>query len=958
MFRLRTRAGFELRVTGDHKVLTAERGDVPVCELRTGESVRLLGPGFGARKIDPRVAAEMGMQVAVAELEARVLVGVGGGEDGGDAWRRGAGLPSGTESEQAFDLLQSFTARDADLPVECFRPEVFDLDRGTAAALLRGIFFDSHIGQMCYRSRNSVSRRLIQQIQLLLLGFGIKAEIEAWPSDKIHGSLVPEWYLDLRDTMSRLIFQREIGVGGEPPDPAGWQDADRPFENYRSALSDQLASIDPLGEEDVFDLTEPDTQHFVANGVVVHNCSEFVFLDDTACNLASINLTKFLREDGGFDIEGYRHANRVFFLAQEILVSFASYPTEKIARRSYEYRPLGLGYANLGTLLMVQGLPYDSDEARSYAACITALMTGEAYALSAEMASSKGSFEGYAKNRDSMLDVMRLHREAAHAIAPALAPAALRQAALESWDRAVAFGALHGYRNAQATVLAPTGTIGLLMDCDTTGVEPDFALVKFKKLAGGGYFKIVNQSVPAALARLGYDAGAIEAIVRYAIGTGTLEGAPHINRSTLAKKGLGEAEIERIERALPGMLDLRFTFSRGMLGEETLTRLGVSTAEREKPTFNALPFLGFTEKQIEEANDVICGRQTVEGAPGLAPGHLPAFDCANRCGAHGTRFIQPMGHIRMMAAVQPFISGAISKTVNLPHEATVEEVERIYTESWKLGLKAVALYRDGSKMSQPLATTGQGADDRSAAPPKLRRRRLPKRRHGFTQEARIAGHKVFLRTGEYEDGTLGEIFIDMHKEGAAFRSVMNCFAITVSMGLQYGVPLEDLVDQFTFTRFEPQGRVDGHDNIRNCTSVVDYVFRVLGLEYLNRTDLAHVLPEEIRTPAEGAAAHPVGYEHQRGNGDGGGRAAADPAKGATGAGNPAKGAVSAAAGPAKGGASAAARATHDPAAEGGPAAMLGKFSGDTPFCDHCGHITIRNGTCFRCLNCGNSMGCS
>ena len=423
-------------------------------------------------------------------------------------------------------------------------------------------------------------------------------------------------------------------------------------------------------------------------------------------------------------------------------------------------------------------------------------------------------------------------------------------------------------------------------------------------------------------------------------------------------EGLGEAEIERIERALPGMLDLRFTFSRGMLGEETLTRLGVSTAEREKPTFNALPFLGFTEKQIDEANDVICGRQTVEGAPGLAPGHLPVFDCANRCGAHGTRFIQPMGHIRMMAAVQPFISGAISKTVNLPHDSTVEEVERIYTESWKLGLKAVALYRDGSKMSQPLASTGQGADDRSAAPPKLRRRRLPKRRHGFTQEARIAGHKVFLRTGEYEDGTIGEIFIDMHKEGAAFRSVMNCFAIAVSMGLQYGVPLEDLVDQFTFTRFEPQGRVDGHDNIRNCTSVVDYVFRVLGLEYLNRTDLAHVLPEEIRTPAEGAAAHPVGYEHQRGNGDGGGRAAANPAKGATGAGNPAKGAVSAAAGPAKGGASAAARATHDPAAEGGQPAMLGKFSGDAPFCDHCGHITIRNGTCFRCLNCGNSMGCS
>ncbi|HEY6867191.1 MAG TPA: vitamin B12-dependent ribonucleotide reductase, partial [Candidatus Eisenbacteria bacterium] len=597
-------------------------------------------------------------------------------------------------------------------------------------------------------------------------------------------------------------------------------------------------------------------------------CSEFVFLDDTACNLASINLMKFLREDGTFDVEGYKHANRVFFLAQEILVGFASYPTERIAKRSYEFRPLGLGYANLGTLLMMQGLPYDSEAARTYAACITAVMTGEAYALSAEMASSKGAFEGFAANRESMLEVMRLHREAAHAIDAARAPRELLTAARECWDRAVAFGALHGYRNAQATVLAPTGTIGLLMDCDTTGVEPDFALVKFKKLAGGGYFKIVNQSVPAALARLGYDHPAIEAIVRYAIGAGTLEQAPHVNRSSLLRKGLVESEIERIERALPGMLDLRFAFTRGMLGDETLTRLGVGQAEREKPTFDALPFLGYTEAQIDEANAAICGRQTVEGAPGLSAAHLPVFDCANRCGPHGTRFIEPMGHVRMMGAVQPFISGAISKTVNLPRDASADDVEAIYLESWRLGLKAVALYRDGSKMSQPLSSAGKAEEDKHAAPPKLRRRRLPKRRHGFTQEARIGGHKVFLRTGEYEDGTIGEIFIDMHKEGAAFRSMMNCFAIAVSMGLQYGVPLEDLVDQFTFTRFEPQGRVDGHDNIRNCTSVVDYVFRVLGLEYLDRTDLAHVLPEEIRTPEPGASAHPVGYEHHRGNGNG------------------------------------------------------------------------------------------
>jgi len=676
-------------------------------------------------------------------------------------------------------------------------------------------------------------------------------------------------------------------------------------------------------------------------------CSEFVFLDDTACNLASVNLVKFLGEDGSFDIDGYKHANRVFFLAQEILVGFASYPTEKIARRSYEYRPLGLGYANLGTLLMMQGLPYDSDRARAYAACITAIMTGEAYALSAEMAASKGPFEGFAGNRDAMLEVMRLHREAAHAIDLSRAPRDLRAAALECWDRAVAFGALHGYRNSQATVLAPTGTIGLLMDCDTTGVEPDFALVKFKKLAGGGYFKIVNQSVPAALGRLGYDDAAVEAIVTYALGTGTLERTPHLGRSALLAKGLTGAEVDRIEQALPGMLDVRFAFSRGLLGDDALNRLGVPPAEREKPTFHALSALGYSEEQIAEANAAICGSLTVEGAPGLREEHLPVFDCANRCGPRGTRYILPMGHVRMMAAVQPFISGAISKTVNLPHDATVDDVEKIYFESWKLGLKAVALYRDGSKLSQPLAT-GKAApttDERNAAPPKLRRRRLPKRRHGFTQEARIGGHKVFLRTGEYEDGTLGEIFIDMHKEGAAFRSMMNCFAIAVSMGLQYGVPLDDLVDQFTFTRFEPQGRVDGHDNIRNCTSVVDYVFRVLGLEYLNRTDLAHVLPEEIRGPSHGATAHPVGFEHLRnGNGNGNGRHAEPPKASAA----PASSAPAAEAAAPRGRAE----------AESGPQAMIGKFSGDAPFCDSCGHITVRNGTCFKCLNCGNSMGCS
>jgi ribonucleoside-diphosphate reductase alpha chain len=671
-------------------------------------------------------------------------------------------------------------------------------------------------------------------------------------------------------------------------------------------------------------------------------CSEFLFLDDTACNLASVNLMKFLREDGSFDVEGYRHANRVFFLAQEIAVSFASYPTERIALRSHQFRPLGLGYANLGTLLMVSGLPYDSPEARAYAACLTAIMTGEAYALSAEMAASKGPFEGFAENRDSMLGVMELHRDAAQVIDADLAPRALRQAATECWHRAVLLGQSHGYRNSQASVLAPTGTIGLLMDCDTTGVEPDFALVKFKKLAGGGYFKIVNQSVPRALRQLGYDNAHIESIIRYAVGSGSLEGAPHVHREALVEKGLTSDEIARIEKTLPSMLNVRFAFTRGLLGDATLDRFGVPADERAKPAFNLLTPLGFSEAQINEANAFICGRLTVEGAPGLKAEHLPVFDCANRCGPDGTRFIEPMGHVRMMGAVQPFISGAISKTVNLPNEATVDEIEAIYTESWKQGIKAVALYRDGCKLSQPLAT-GKKQDAPAAketeAMPKLLRRRLPKRRHGFTQEAKIGGHKVFLRTGEYEDGSLGEIFIDMHKEGAAYRSMMNCFAIAVSMGLQYGVPLEDLVDQFTFTRFEPHGRVEGHENLRVSTSIVDYVFRALGIEYLDRTDLAHIVTEDLRgapvTPkvSKHATDHPVGREHREngnGNGNGSNGHAAPAARGET-------------------------RLKPE---KSGPEVLLKEFSSDAPMCNICGHITLRNGTCYKCLNCGNSMGCS
>ena len=657
-------------------------------------------------------------------------------------------------------------------------------------------------------------------------------------------------------------------------------------------------------------------------------CSEYMFLDDSACNLSSLNLTKFLREDGSFDVDGYRHAIEIFFIAQEILVDFSSYPTKSIAQNSHDYRPLGLGYANLGTLLMLRGIPYDSEQGRAVAASLTAILCGHAYVTSAKMAASKGAFPGYAKNREPMLRVMRMHQEAAYAINRDECPDPLWRAACGDWDEAVRLGEQHGYRNAQATVLAPTGTIGLLMDCDTTGIEPDFALVKFKKLAGGGYFKIVNQSVPEALKRLGYSEVQIREIVAFVSGTNTLLGAPHVNRASLKAKGLSDDDLGKVEAAIPGVFDLNLAFGPWILGREAYERLGVNADKIAQPGFNLLRHLGFTDAQIEEANDTIVGRMTIEGAPYLRQEHQSVFDCANRCGRTGERFLAPMSHVRMMAATQPFLSGAISKTVNLPSDASVDEVREIYEQGWKLGLKAVALYRDGCKASQPLSATttendratGTATADSTAVQvrPSGARVRLPKKRRGFTQEAHVGGHKVFLRTGEYEDNSLGEIFIDMHKEGAAFRSLMNCFAMAVSVGLQYGVPLETFVEQFTFTRFEPHGVVSGHPNIKFATSIVDYIFRVLGVEYLQRYDFAQVKPQDAPIPIEDPTGHHV-----------------EPAPVAL-----------------------ASESLLGAEAHGSLDAQLEEMMGDAPVCDGCGHITVRNGACYKCLNCGNSMGCS
>jgi ribonucleoside-diphosphate reductase alpha chain len=704
----------------------------------------------------------------------------------------------------------------------------------------------------------------------------------------------------------------------------------------------------------------------------------------------------------------------------------AQFPSREIARRSYEFRTLGLGYANLGTLLMLMGVPYDSDEGLAVTGALTAILTGDAYATSAEMARELGAFPGYARNREHMLRVIRNHRRAAYnakpgdfegltvtplGIDPGHCPDELLRAARESWDAALALGEKHGYRNAQVSVIAPTGTIGLVMDCDTTGIEPDFALVKFKKLAGGGYFRIINRSVPAALERFGYPRDQIDAIAHHAMGHGTLKGAPHVNHVTLRAKGFTPEALEKVEAQLPSAFDLAFVLNRFTLGDEFLRdTLRVPAHVYEAPGFDLLRHLGFDKDQVRQANDFACGTMTVEGAPFLKPEHLPVFDCANKCGRYGRRFISVEGHIRQMAAAQPFVSGAISKTINMPGESTVDDVAAAYMRSWKLMLKANALYRDGSKLSQPLNSTSDDLDVveavEAAAPlgrveqvraltEKVvvrylaKRHKLPQRRAGYTQKAVIGGHKVYLRTGEYADGQLGEIFVDMHKEGAAFRSLMNCFAIAISLGLQYGVPLEEYVEAFVFTRFEPSGIVDGNDRIKMSTSIIDYIFRELAITYLDKTELAQVTEEDLQpdavrqdtadtaeysgeevvservVPIEAAprpealkpeVVHPVSphiHGPQNGHGHSGG-------------GERGYGFAPGVQTPANGSGGVAVEATRVEVTvnrvqakpmSAREQAILKGYTGDV--CSNCNHMTlVRNGTCLKCMTCGTTSGCS
>ncbi|MBL1405043.1 MAG: vitamin B12-dependent ribonucleotide reductase [Rhizobiales bacterium] len=774
-------------------------------------------------------------------------------------------------------------------------------------------------------------------------------------------------------------------------------------------------------------------------------CSEYMFLDDTACNLASVNLLQFRDQSKAtdedqlaFDVDAFEHTCRLWMTVLEISILMAQFPSKEIAKQSYEYRTTGLGFANIGGLLMTSGIPYDSDEGRAICGAITAIMTGICYETSAQMAGELGAFPGYEPNAKHMARVMRNHQRAARGIADgyeelAVNPVPLDHAscpdkkliehAISAWDRAVELGKKNGYRNAQTTVIAPTGTIGLVMDCDTTGIEPDFALVKFKKLAGGGYFKIINRAVPAALRTLGYSESQIAQIEAYAVGHGNLNQAPAINPGSLKAKGFTIEKIETINAACEAAFDIKFVFNKWTLGEAFCKdTLNLSDAQLGDISFDLLAAIGFSKKDIEAANVHVCGAMTLEGAPDIKEQDLSVFDCANPCGKIGKRALSVDSHIHMMAAAQPFISGAISKTINMPNNASVEDCKDAYMLSWKLALKANALYRDGSKLSQPLnASLIEDEDDEDAmddlidAPIAARtaiaaekitekiveriiekevrnREKLPDRRKGYTQKANVGGHKIYLRTGEYDDGRIGEIFLDMHKEGAAFRAMMNNFAIAISLGLQYGVPLEEYVEAFTFTKFEPAGMVTGNDAIKNATSILDYVFRELAVSYLDRHDLAHVDTSNFSNTALGKGieegkSQAISKGLTRGHQlsvvkAGGSGASGEPA----GAGSSNVTAIS------TGSTAVKLELEEEPSAflrnvpqeEEAPATvadMIEKIADatDTPpvmsaevqrkkslmqgytgnSCGECGNFTmVRNGTCEKCDTCGSTSGCS
>ncbi len=1045
VFQLRTRGGYTLRLTADHRLWTRRRGWVAAADLQLGVDEVCLP---GELPADVRIAAPrdahlfqlLGLYLSSAnggQSALRLDVCADGSQRFGDYLERHWDQPPLSAASFYNDdyvnvaMLESAataTVRNrrllsrlqAFIKVENGQPrlgdDLFTADLAAQRLMLQMLFeVDGQAQRQVMQIRHN-SQGLLEDVQTLLLGFGIQSA--RWQEDQAHVlRLAPH---------SMAAFERWFGsdLSAEP----------RPQTAEPPANWDTVASLNSDGVERVYDLTEPQTHSFIANGLCVHNCSEYMFLDDTACNLASLNvLTFFDAEHRTFDIEAYRHAARLWTIVLETSVLMASFPSEQIAKLSYRYRTLGLGYANLGAMLMQSGIAYDSPAARAICAALTSILTGESYATSAEMAGELGAFEGYESNRDDMLRVLRNHRRAAYdvrhhpdsrqklgdyeqlEIAPvgidaaefksgqSLAGPRLLQAARDCWDRALELGQKHGFRNAQVSVIAPTGTIGLLMDCDTTGVEPDFALVKFKKLSGGGYFKIANQSLPPALVSLGYAPQEIHDILRYVMGTLSFDSTPHINHDSLRAAGLTNQEIHKIEQSLPGVFELSFAFSGWSLGEEAMNRLHIAKSEWTEPGFNLLRRLGFKPSEITEANEVICGRGTVEGSPHLKAQHYPVFDCANRCGRHGQRFIEVQGHIRMMAAAQPFISGAISKTINLPNEATVEQIKRSYQLSWSLGLKANALYRDGSKLSQPLnvksdeeldSTEEEDAEDveaarqevakdvvqamklagkevqsdnLSAAPEQSRiiekivervverplRRRLPDTRRALTHKFDVAGHEGYITVGLYEDGQPGEVFITMAKEGSTIGGLMDTVATLVSVSLQYGVPIESLVRKFEHVRFEPSGMTRNRE-IPIAKSLVDYIFRWLAMEFMPgyRAANSPQRPQVERTPDESGEASKGGAAAEikptGGNGHGPrGQTHSDLGLA------PLAGKINFISGDGATLSKELRVGKIDPLSQQGS-----EMQADAPACDVCGSITVRSGTCYKCLNCGNSMGCS
>ena len=962
VYKLTTKSGYSIKVTEDHKIFTVNKGFVEAKDLRKDDLIKLeensiesipesenknLYQMFGAYLGDGYFTGEQ-LFISMNSNERGIIQNFVNYINNNFISTSVNGLNLNvqdlksvsrisTNRKSLIEKFRNLGAKNIPSFEKRIQQWIFSSDLTTQKAILQGLFTtDGTVGnygkKSQYISLDSSSLGLLEDVQKILLNFGIKSKIYKNRRAGNLTSILPDGrggskkykvkeMHALRITRdSRIKFEKLIGFMEGSEKSKKLTQMNRKVKTYKDKFYDKFDLLEFAGIETVYDLSEPITNSFIANGIVVHNCSEYMFIDNTACNLASINLRKFFDEETAiFDVEAFKHAVRLWTIVLEISVLMAGYPSKEIADLSYKFRTLGLGYTNLGSMMMVAGIPYDSNEARTITSAITAIMTGESYATSAEIASFLGPFSEYEKNKEYMLRVIRNHRRVVYNAKPEeyeklatippgidhkICPEYLLSAAIESWDRALELGEKYGYRNAQTTSIAPTGTISLIMDCDTTGIEPDFALVKFKKLVGGGYFKLINQGVVPALKRLGYLDTQIKEIINYAVGTNSLVGSPHINAKTLKNKGLSDTDIVKIEKSLPTVFELQYAFTPVVLGKPSIEKLGFMEKEFSKPNFNLLKALGFSENEIEAANEYICGTMTIEGAPHLNKDNYAVFDCANKCGKKGKRFIDYMAHVKMMTAAQPLLSGSISKTINMPNEATVDDVKRIYFESWRLALKSIALYRDGSKLSQPLTALLSKQESQKQETPK--RKKLPDERKAITHKFRVGNQEGYITVGLYEDGQPGELFVTMSKEGSTLSGLMGSFALSISIALQYGVPLKALVTKLTHTRYEPSGWTD-NPQIQVAKSLTDYIARWLALKFLPKEDLEQIglngFPHTETPPA------PAKPEEQK---------------------------------------------------------NLQEFkeqkfdfdsNADAPTCDLCGSLMIRSGTCYLCINCGSTTGC-